>query len=83
MLYKSTFKFDLCSFHLRLAEPSDIYAHVYYWTRLQVAVKLKATKRQVWSTSSSMDASMAFKILLANAVVPGSAFYPPNSVSSL
>lgn len=67
---RSTFEFDLCSFHLRLAEPSDSYTHVYYWTRLQLAVKCKSSKRQVWSTPSWMMASMARKILLANAVVP-------------
>ncbi len=58
------------SFHLRLAEGSHSHAHVFYWTRLQVAVKAKASKRQVWTTGASLNTSMRNKIFIANAVAP-------------
>lgn len=48
----------------------DEYSLSLYWTRLQVGVKNKALKRQVWCTPASLDASFENKILLANEVVP-------------
>ena len=60
--------FQIPSRHLRLVEPNDKFDVTLYWTRLQVGVKSKETKKQVWCTTVQMPATFEMKILVANAV---------------
>ncbi len=55
--------------HLRLIEQSEMYSITIYWTRLQVGVKDKKSKKQIWCTTMQTDAKFSDKIRLANAVV--------------
>ena len=41
-----------------------------YWTRLQVGVKDKTSKKQVWCTPSSLETTFMNKVLLGNAIAP-------------
>ena len=54
----------------RLMVQNSDYSLVPYWTRLQVGVKHKKTKKQVWTTTVGMTLCFKAKILLANDVVP-------------
>ncbi len=54
---------------LRLRANSETYSLSLYWTRLQVGVKHKTTKKQRWCTSKSLDfLPFEHKVLLANHV---------------
>ena len=54
---------------LRMVKNTADFALNIYWTRLQVGVRSKQSKRQVWTTSQSMDIpGFGEKIRLANAV---------------
>ena len=54
---------------VRKMRNSEDYTIVPYWTRLQVGVKAKCSKRQVWATTSATPASFEEKMTLAHAVV--------------
>ena len=57
---------------LRMVKNTTDFALNIYWTRAQVGVRCKQTKRQVWTTSQSMDIpGFGEKIRLANAVAAG------------
>lgn len=48
---------------------SDFWKVVPYWTRLQVGVQNKQSKKQPWATSVDMPHDFATKVLMANEVV--------------
>lgn len=57
-------------FHFRLVQNNMKYGLNIYWTRLQVGVRCKSSKRQVWATTTATAASsFEDKIRLANEVV--------------
>ena len=59
-----------CTFHCRLVKNTQRFSLNIYWTRLQVGVRNKETKRQVWTTSQSTAVpSFGDKIRLGNAAV--------------
>ena len=59
-----------CTFHCRLVKNTKRFSLNIYWTRLQVGVRNKETKRQVWTTSQSTAVpSFGDKIRLGNAAV--------------
>lgn len=59
----------LC-FQVRLVQNNLNYGLNIYWTRLQVGVRCKSSKRQVWATTTATAASsFENKIRLANEIV--------------
>lgn len=59
-----------CTFHCRLVKNTKRFSLNIYWTRLQVGVRNKDSKRQVWTTSlSTAVPSFGDKIRLGNAAV--------------
>ena len=55
---------------VRMVVDQESHKLILYWTRLQVGVKLRDTKRQVWCTSQNLNISFANKIALGNMVAP-------------
>ncbi len=60
---------------LRLVVKSAAYQLVLYWTTLQVGIRNKATKRQIWCTTVGMPADFENKIKLSNFLVPCPCFF--------
>ena len=60
---------------LRLVVKSAAYQLVLYWTTLQVGIRNKATKRQIWCTTVGMPADFETKIKLSNFLVPCPCFF--------
>lgn len=54
---------------VRLVVHTANFALVVYWTRDQVGVRDKRTKKQKWCTPKGIDACLEHKVLMGNAVV--------------